>query len=143
MANSIDVIYEEIRAILLDLKLKEAKEYFDFDNIPDALSDNTFCISPFEFNEGNSIRTSSQVAIIGTVAGIKINLSMKLPVNNIIQKLKSTLLIITNILKGILAMTMGEDEKDLIIFTGAPYTIEGDKLIYEISFNLNYRIKNI
>ena len=141
--ESIDKIYEEIRLILLGLKLKEAKEYFDFDNIPDSLADNSFCLSPFAFSPGESIKTSTQIVIIGSIAGIKINLSMQLTANNIIQKLKSTMIIVTNIMKGILAITIGEDEKDLFTFQGAEPKIEDNKLIYEINFNLNYRIKNI
>lgn len=141
--NNIDTIYETIRAIILGLKIVEAKEYFDFDNIPDSLADNSFCISPFEFDNGNSIKTAQQIVIIGSVANIKINLSMQLGADNIIQIMKSAMRKVTDIMKGILGITIGEDEKDLFTFEGASYKIENNKLIYEINFNLNYRIKNI
>jgi hypothetical protein len=138
----IDTIYEEIRDVLLGLKLKEAKEYFDFDNIPESLTDNAFTIAPIEFGLGNSIKSAENVKIIGLVSSFKINLAMSLSANNIISKMKTTLIVVENILKGILAITVGEDEKDLINFVSAPYTVESKQLIYEINFDINYRIKN-
>jgi len=138
----IDTIYDEIRKKLLALKLKEAKEYFDIDNIPDSLSDNTFVIAPVELDAGNSIKSAKTTKIIGLTAGFKINLAMRLPANNIITKMKTTLVVVENILKGILSIVVGEDEKDLVAFAGSSFTVDGDKLIYEIDFNVNYRIKN-
>ena len=68
---------------------------------------------------------------------------MQLGADNIIQIMKSAMRKVTDIMKGILGITIGEDEKDLFTFEGASYKIENNKLIYEINFNLNYRIKNI
>ena len=140
----IDKIYEEIRTVLLGLKLNEAKEYFDFDNIPDSLADNSFIISPVIFEDnGNSIQTSDTTVVIGLTAGFKINLSMKLPVNNIVNELKTTLVVVENILKGILSIVVGEDEKDGITFAGSSFIVDNNKLIYEINFNIDYRINNL
>ena len=135
-------IYDDVRNILVGLKLKEAKEYFDLENIPDSLADNSFVISPFELSEGNNISTSQSVKIIGIIAGIKIYLSFKLPANRIINKMKTSSTIVENVIKGILGITVGEDEKDLFAFAGSNPLVEGDKLIYEINFNASYRIKN-
>ena len=139
----IDTIYEEIRLKLLALKLKEAKEYFDFDNIPDSLTDNTFIISPIEFDPGDSIKTASKTVVIGLESGIKVSYAVRLPANEIINKLKRTMVMLENILKAILSITVGSDEKDVLDFAGSPYRLDGDKLIYEINFNLDYRINNL
>ena len=138
----IDTIYEEIRTVLLGLKIKEAKEYFDIENIPDSLADNSFVIAPIEMDAGNSIKSAESVKVIGVKAGFKIYLSMLLPVNNIIQKMKSTAVVVENILKGILSIVVGEDEKDLITFAGSSFNTDGKKLIYEINFEINYRVNN-
>jgi hypothetical protein len=139
----IDTIYEEIRAVLLGLKLKEAKEYFDNDNVPDSLSDNTFTIGAVELAEGNSIKTAENIKVAGLIATFKINLAMRLPANNIINKMKLTGVKVEDIIKGIVGITVGEDEKDIITFIDAPSNVEGDKLTYEINFGISYRINNI
>lgn len=143
MANLIGDIYEEIRRILQGLKIKEAKEYFDSDNIPDNLADNSFIIAPFEFGAGDSITDSTHTVIVGLMASIAINLSFQLPANNKAEKMKSVLLVIQNIIKGVLGIITGEDEKNFFTFIDAPFRIDGSKLIYTINFNLSYRIKNI
>lgn len=142
--DSIDIIYEEIRTVLLGLKFKEAKMYFDFDNIPDSMLDNTFIISPVALDPGDLDTPDNRLPIFNLKAKFKINLSVKLSANNVIQKMKSASLNIENIIKGILAIVCGEDEKDKIEFTGSDFEVnEGTDIIYEINFDLNYRIKNI
>ncbi len=141
--NNIGVIYQEIRQVLLDLKFKEIKENFDVENIPDSLADNSFFISPFGFDLAGTVKTSDTTVIIGLSASIKLNLMMQLPANNIIEKLKTTMVKVENILKGILGIIVGEDEKDAIELVNIPEpTIENNKLIYELNFNLTYKIKN-
>ncbi len=92
---------------------------------------------------GNSIKTAENVKVIGLVAGFKINLGMILPANNIIQKMLSAAVMVEKILKAILKIIVGEDEKDLITFAGSEPLVDGDKLIYEISFDINYRVNNL
>ena len=141
--EAIDIIYEEIRAVILALNIKEAKEYFDFDNIPDSLTDNAFVLAPFDFDQGDFKRPDNRYPVYNLKAAIKVNISYVLPSNNIIQTMKVLMKKVEDIIKAILAITTGEDEKDNIIFNSANSRVDGNKLIYEILFNLNYRVKNI
>jgi hypothetical protein len=143
--NSIDDIYEEIRSVLLGQSLKESKEYFDFDNIPDSLSDKSFIIAPVPLDPGDLATPDDRLPLWNLNAKFKIFISMKLPGNNITQKLKSSLLTIEGIIKGILSIVCGQDEKDSIVFDGMPDPVVNNSqdIIFEMNFNLNYRIKNI
>ncbi len=141
--NSIDDIYDEISRVLKNLKIKESKEYFDIDNVPDSLADNTFMIKPVDISESAFGVADTRIPLFPLKGEFKINLSYKLPANNIIAKMKSVLLVVESIIKNVLVITVGQNEKDSIKFNSANHTIEKSLLIYEISFDVNYRIKNI
>lgn len=141
--DNIGVIFEEVRAVILALKIKEGKEYFDFDNIPDSLTDNAFVIAPINFGQGDYKRPDNRIPLYNLKADIKVNISYVLPANQITQTMKTLMVKVEDIIKAVLAIATGEDEKDNIIFVSADSKVDGTKLIYEIIFNLNYRVKNI
>ncbi len=139
----IDTIYEEVREKLLGLDLKEAKEYFDFDNVPDSLTDKTFNIAPIPLLPGDFSPPSTELPqILNLKAEFKINLSMNFPADNIINTLKITGTLIEDIIKAILLIPVGSNEKDRIDFAGSDFQIKQNSLIYDINFDLNYRITN-
>ena len=140
----IDKIYEDIREKLLGLSLIEAKEYFDFDNIPESLTDKTFNISPMPLLPGDFLPPSTRLPqLINLKAEFKINLSMDLPADNIINTVKITGTLIEDIIKTILNISVGGNEKDQITFVGSDFQIKQNSLIYDINFDLNYRITNL
>lgn len=141
----INNVYTDIRNALNGLSLKESKEYFSFEEVPDSLSDNTYMISPIEFDESDegNIGVSQKIIMIGIISKFKIMFFTKLPANNILDKMLLTVEKIENIVKAILGLTIGEDEKDFISFAGATPEVNNQSLVYEINFTVNYRISNI
>jgi hypothetical protein len=142
--NSIDDIYEELRALMLDLNFKEAKEYFDRDNIPDSLADNSFIIAPMPIDPGElAVPQAGTIQVFNLKPTFLIDIGFDLPANNIIAKMKTVLLKVESIIKAVLAVVVSEDEKDRIVFAGAVPFVSGTSLVYEIGFDIDYRIKNI
>lgn len=137
----IDNIYDQVRAKLINLKLKEAPEYFDKDNVPDSLTDRGFCIGPIEFDIGDRLEPRTpQPRILNIGAIFKIFLSIKLPANKWSQRNKDLSTLQESIIRNILSIEVGSNEIDDISYTGSSDPIvEGNILIAEVDFRINYR----
>lgn len=139
----IEKIYEEIKLKLLALKLNEAKEYFDMNNVPDSLSDKGFNINLINFDSGGLSESSTKRfdgKIINLKSLLKINLSYKLTADNVSQKLKDISVMTENIIKTILSIDVGSNEKDKIEFVGSISSLESGLIITEINFEIDFRI---
>lgn len=142
----IDTIIEEIRDNLKSIKLKESEEWFDTGNAPDSIIDNCFVIAPVNLEPGDlsgaQNRTGFQDKIINLAYPLKLFYSKKIPANDMIQVQKDSALQVENIIKSILSIEVGSNDKDSISFVGASPGPVGNAWVYEIDFNINYRIKN-
>ncbi len=142
----IEKIYEEIRLKLLALKLNEAKEYFDMNNVPDSLADKGFNINLINFDGGEYTESSTKKfngKIIQLKSLVKINLSYKLTADNVNQKLKDISIMTENIIKAVLSIDVGIGEKDKIEFVGSVSSLEKGLIITEINFEISFRILNV
>ncbi len=140
----IDKIINDIVSELNKLKLKQSKEWFDTENVPDSIIDNSFVIAPVALGPGGLAGTNNKSAferrILNVEFPLKIFYSNKIKANNITQLIKDSGLGVENIINSISSMDVGDNEKDSISFVGSTPTVIGNVLVNEINFNINYRI---
>lgn len=139
----IDNIYDEIRTELLKLKLKEAKDYFDIENIPDSIIDDSFTMGLLDIEPGTRAEPKNNIPVFNLLGTLRINIAKKIPADNIIKTMKLLTLKIQEIVNFVLLIDVGSDEKDDINFVGSASTVEGTILVAEITFNFNYRFTKI
>lgn len=138
-------IYDDIRDALLKLKLKESSEYFNLDNIPDSLTDKGFTINLIDFESSSYGEVSTKQfngKIISLKAMIKINICFRLTANQRIQKLKDSSELIGNIIKSLLSINVGNNEKNKIEFVGSNSITENNLIVSEINFEVDFRLLN-
>jgi len=143
----IDSIYDEIVQKLEDQNLSKNKEYFDMDNVPDSVVDKSFSIAPINFDEGDfetpQNKRSFQGKIINLKALMKIYIARKIPAKDYNSENKNISSKNEDIIKSVLSIGVGSDEKDQILFAGSSSVFAGTVLISEIDFNIDYRINNL
>jgi len=143
----IDSIYDEIVQKLEDQNLSKNKEYFDMDNVPDSVVDKSFSIAPINFEEGDfetpQNKRSFQGKIINLKALMKIYIARKIPAKDYNSENKNISSKNEDIIKSVLSIGVGSDEKDQILFAGSSSVFAGTVLISEIDFNIDYRINNL
>ncbi len=141
----IDKIIKEFITSLNALKLKQSREWFDMENVPDSLIDNCYVIVPIPFNPGESVGTESRnrfsQRIKQTTVPITIFYSQKTPANNLSEFVGSNAVKVEQIISSLTSIAVGADEKDNISFVGSAPSVVGKVLINKIDFNINYRIQ--
>lgn len=141
----IDKIMGEIINSLDVLKLKQSKEWFDMENVPDSLIDNCYVIAPFPFNPGESVGTESRnrfsQRIKQAAVPMTIFFSQKVSTNNLSKFVGANGEKVEQIISSLVSIVTGADEKDNISFVGSAPSVVGKVLINKIDFNINYRIQ--
>lgn len=142
----VENIINDIKDKLNGLKLKISKEWFDSENVPDSIIDNSYIIAPIVLSPGDlsgaQNRTGFKSRIINLSYSLKIFYSKKIPANNLLQLTIDNGKSVEDIIKSILSIGVGSDEKDSINFVGSVPSVIGNVLVNEIDFSINYRINN-
>lgn len=136
-------IYDDIDGKLHELDLIPAREYFDFENIPDSLADKSYFLSVPQLENGDFAGASSRTQIFNLKGRFKINFCRKLTADKIGDFIISAVEMVEGIIKKILSLTTGTDEKDRIFFSDSISVMRNGYMVFEINFNFNYRITNL
>lgn len=143
----IEKVLNDIRDELKKLKIKENTEFFDIESVPDSISDNSFLIAPVPLNPGDlsgvNNRTGYKGRTINLSTPLKILYSRKNTAHNLFKVGVDSAEKVEAIIKSLLSIGVGGNEKDSISFVGSNPTVIGAVLVTEIDFNINYRITNI
>lgn len=139
----IEKIYKDITEKLISLNLKPAQEFFSEDNIPDTLLDDSFIIKPFDLENGDYSGASTDMRIFNIAVMSRIALFKKLAVNKVNEIILSNNKKVEDIIKSVLSIGVGSNEKDRIAFQSASAVVKGNSIIVELSFRFNYRITDL
>ena len=143
--RSIREIFDDIQQAVKDQGLRISSDFFSSENIPDSLKDDVFVIAPIPLEAGDMAEPNDRLPFWNIKTGVGVNVSFQFPANNVLTAIKELAYKVESIIKAVLSIDCGGNEKDSIVFVDATPSIEKENtlLIYEINFSLNYHIKNI
>jgi hypothetical protein len=137
-------VLNDITSELKKLKLKESREWFNSENVPDSVIDDSYTIQFINLSNGDLIgaqnRSGFRNRIINLSFPLKIYYARKIKANDMLKLNIDSAERVETIIKAILSIEVGSNEKDSISFVGSSPAKVGNVLVHEIDFNINYRI---